>query len=103
MASSNIHGCKSLWRFINPSTLIRPDFLAGSSMTLLALARHRESWDQAQSRIHQNNRDRSSLGPLVSARRQGHVDSGQRHPDLGNSLTTFAPVSIEDAPFSLDV
>src|SRR4030095_3810475 len=31
---SNIEACKSLWRFINPHTLIRPYFMAGSSMTL---------------------------------------------------------------------
>src|SRR6266487_2474085 len=35
MEPSNINGCRSFWRFINPSTLIRPYFLAGSSMTLL--------------------------------------------------------------------
>src|SRR6266568_7753789 len=32
---SNIKVCKSLLRFINPNTLIRPYRMAGSSMTLL--------------------------------------------------------------------
>ena len=73
MEPSNRNGCKSVfWRFINPRTLIRPDFLAGSSMVRLALARHRES-DLSASQIHQNNTERSGLGLLVSATLPGHV------------------------------